>query len=142
MRRSSRLCELAKHRMLVLELPRDERATRREEVEDLLVGGPIEDARPLAPRFDEPDTPQRRQVLRGRPGLEPELGLERPHRALAVAEQLDDPHPGRMPQHPEETGLHLVDGTHVVRHARIIHMSQKIMRYVVMGFLTSFRLPP
>ena len=74
--------------------------------------------------------------------VEPERRLQRPDRALAVAEQLEDPHPRRVPEHAEEPGLHLVDGTHVVRHARIIHMSQKIMRYVVMGFLTSFRLPP
>ena len=89
MRRSHVSASSLKQRLLVLEPPRDERATRREEVEDPLVRGPIEDARPLAPRFDEPDTPQRRQVLRGRPGLEPELGLERPHRALTVAEQLE-----------------------------------------------------
>ena len=55
-------------------------------------------------------------MLRGRPRLEPELGLERADRPLALAQQLDDPDARRMTEHPEQPGLHLVHGTHAARH--------------------------
>ena len=71
---------------MTFELSRDERATRVEQIEHLLVRRAIEDARPVPARLDEPDATQRGQVLRRRAGLEPELRLERADRALADAD--------------------------------------------------------
>jgi hypothetical protein len=110
--------------LLTLELAHDQRAAGIQQVVDLVVRGAVEDARPVAAGLDEPDATQRGEVLRRRPGLEPELDLERAHRALAFAQQLDDPHTGGMPEDAEQACLHLVDGTHAVRHARSLPKSQ------------------
>ena len=87
-----------------------------EQVEDALVVDAVVDARPLPPRRHEPDPPQRREMLRRPARVEPELGLQRADRALAVAQQLEDPHPRRVAEHPKEVRLHLVHRPRVVRH--------------------------
>ena len=91
-----------------------------EQVEDPLVVDAVVDARALAPRLDEADPPQRREVLRRPARVEPELGLQRADRALALPEQLQDPHPRRMPEHPEEVRLDLVNLARVMRHGLMI----------------------
>ncbi len=61
--------------------------------------------------------PQRGQMLRRAARIEFQSGLQLAHRLLAVAQQLEDAHPGRMAQHPEEPGLHSVYGE-LTRHER------------------------
>ena len=87
----------------------DDRAPRVQQIEDPLVVDAVVDARPLAARLDEADPPQRRQMLRRAARVETELSLQRADRTLAVAQQLEDPHPRRMPQHTEQTRLHLMN---------------------------------
>ena len=59
-------------------------------------------------------------MLRRAPGVEAELRLQCPDRALAVAKQLEDPHAGGMTEDAEEGRLRLVDGPCVVRHGQSI----------------------
>ena len=99
----SRLVELVQQRLLPASWramrPRPASRDRRRLVR------PVEDARALAPRGDQADPTQRGQVLRRRAGVEPELGLKRADRALAVAQQLQDPHARRMTEDAEETAF-------------------------------------
>ena len=55
-------------------------------------------------------------MLRRSPGIEAELILQRTDRALPISQQLKNPHPHRMPQHPKQTRLHLMDRTRPMRH--------------------------
>ena len=77
-------------------------AAHVEQVEDALVVDAVVDARAFAARLDETDPPQCGQVLRGAAGVELELCLQRADRALAVAQQLEDPDARRVAEHPEE----------------------------------------
>jgi hypothetical protein len=95
--------------------------------EDALVRDAVVDARAFAARFDEPDAPERGEVLRRAPGVELELGLERSDRALAVAQELEDADACGVPEHAEEVRLDLVDRTRVVRHPRTISTNLRIL---------------
>ena len=61
----------------------------------------VEDARAFLARLDEADPPQRREMLRRPAGVEVERILESADGVLAVLQQLEDPHPRRVPERAE-----------------------------------------
>ena len=92
----------------------------REQVEDALVVDAVVDARAVAPRFDETDPPEGREVLGRSSRVEPELGLEGADAPLSVPQQLEDPHSRRVTEHPEKRRLDLVGTSGRERHLQIV----------------------
>ena len=110
----SRALDLAQQRPLLREPATDDRPPRLEQLEHDRIVDAVVDARALAPRLDQPDPAQRREMLRRAPRVQLELRLQRPDRLLPVMKQLENPHSRRVPQHPEHGRLRLVDRTRAV----------------------------
>jgi hypothetical protein len=108
--------QVGEQRLLADQPPRDDLPSDRQQLEHLLVLDRVERARPLAPYGHQPDPAQRRQVLRRAARVEPELGLQLPDGMLAVTQQFENPHPRRMPEHPKDVRLHLVDRRSILGH--------------------------
>src|SRR5436305_9834184 len=72
-------------------------------------------------------------MLGGTARIERELLLQRADRALAVAEQLENPHPYRMPEHAEEACLHLMDGAPAGRHLLTVSESSIVISNAQQG---------
>src|SRR5450432_952835 len=107
----------------------DDVATSRKQVEDPLVIDTVKDRGAVATRLDQADPPQRREMPRRAAGVKVQVCLQHPHRAFAVTQQLKNPHPRRMTQHPKQRCLHLMHSAGVVRHlATILHIFED-MKY-------------
>src|SRR4051812_16319251 len=107
---SGSLSQCLEQPLLVGQAPGDDRAPRVEQLEHALVVDAVEDARALPARLDDPEAPQRGEVLGGRARVEPELGLERADGTFALPQQLEDPDADRMAKDAKEARLDLVDG--------------------------------
>ena len=116
--RRSRSFELAQDRLLLGEPAADDAARGDEQREDLRVIDAVEDARALTPRLDDPDPPQRREVLGCPARVKSQIGLQRPDRTLSILEQLQNANPRRVTKHTEEVSLDLVNLPCIVRHKR------------------------
>ncbi len=90
------------------------------QVEDPLIIDTVKDSSSVATRLNKPDPPQRREMPRRTAGVKIEIPLQDPDRALTVAQQLKNPHPRRMTQHPKQRCLHLMDRAGIVRHLATI----------------------
>src|SRR5471030_1316733 len=98
-------------------------AASREQVEDPLIIDTIKHGSSVATRLNEPDPPQCREMPRRTAGVKIEIPLQDPDRALTVAQQLKNPHPRRMTQHPKQRRLHLMHRAGIVRHpATLLHI--------------------
>ncbi len=113
--------------LLLLERAGDERAPDVEQREDLGIGGAVVDARAFLARLDEPDAAQGREMLGGAAGVEAERLLEGADGMLAVPEELEDPHPSRVPERAEERRLGDVERCRREWHARNLRRFQDIV---------------
>ena len=95
-------------------------ATSRKQVEDPLIIDTVKDSSSVATRLHQADPPQRRKMPRRTAGVKIEIPLQDPDRALTVTQQLKNPHPRRMTQHPKQRRLHLMHRAGIVRHPATI----------------------